>query len=291
MIAIIGILVALLLPAVQAAREAARRTQCMNNLKQLCLAAHGFQAATGYFPPTEPPAGSTEPPHGVMSRFLPYIEQENVASLYDLSKPWYDPVNQVVAQTQLPLVQCPSTPSNPRMASSTEKDVPFTAACTDYWLVKNLDSSTSAHQGLPKEIGGRRGMTYAKTPPSKITDGLSQTIYFLERAGQPDIYVYGEIVEPAVVDTKPAKAALFGPWLSTRLGYEVRGHLLDGLGSPGPCAVNCSNFKGAYSFHPDLTHVALADGSVRPLYADVNIFVFYDLCTIQGGELVDSGDY
>lgn len=84
-IAIIGVLVGLLLPSVQAAREAARRTQCMNNLKQVALAAQNFHAARKHFPP----GTQAENEHGrnIVHQWtvylMPYLEQNNIAEQYD----------------------------------------------------------------------------------------------------------------------------------------------------------------------------------------------------------------
>ncbi len=92
-ITIIGILIALLLPAVQAAREAARRTQCSNNLKQIGLAAHNFEQANGRFPPGYlgpiPQSNSTSAAEfstqvqqmGCLSFLLPFMELSNVGDL------------------------------------------------------------------------------------------------------------------------------------------------------------------------------------------------------------------
>jgi prepilin-type N-terminal cleavage/methylation domain-containing protein len=83
-IAIIGILVALLLPAIQAARESARRTHCQNNLKQAALALHNYESAKKTFPPfCELPRTTTFQPFSAQARLLPYIEEENIARLVD----------------------------------------------------------------------------------------------------------------------------------------------------------------------------------------------------------------
>lgn len=97
-IAIIGILVGLLLPAVQSAREAARRMSCTNNLKQLTLAAHMHHDALGMFPaaryapvpgaPADQSCGGEEP--SWLVRVLPFIEQQNQANLWDLSGKWHE---------------------------------------------------------------------------------------------------------------------------------------------------------------------------------------------------------
>jgi len=98
-IAIIGVLMSLLMPAVQQARAAARRTQCRNNLKQIALALHGFHDTERAFPPArlvlnEPVPentsgtvlGADEP--SWMVRILPYLEQNNLASLWDVDTPF-----------------------------------------------------------------------------------------------------------------------------------------------------------------------------------------------------------
>ncbi|HSQ55493.1 MAG TPA: DUF1559 domain-containing protein [Gemmata sp.] len=89
-IAIIAILIGLLLPAVQKVREAASRTTCTNNMKQIVLAAHDYQSAMGHLPPGvygDPPPASTTPTftyqyYGVLVPLLPYLEQDNVYKLF-----------------------------------------------------------------------------------------------------------------------------------------------------------------------------------------------------------------
>jgi prepilin-type N-terminal cleavage/methylation domain-containing protein/prepilin-type processing-associated H-X9-DG protein len=91
-IAIIGILVGLLLPAVQGVREAARRTQCSNNLRQLGVAAMNYESALKTLPPGLHQNRSSSPSqffgHTVFSRLLPYIEQQNVSDLYNFTDTW-----------------------------------------------------------------------------------------------------------------------------------------------------------------------------------------------------------
>ena len=95
-IAIIAILVALLLPAVQAAREAARRTHCSNNFKQIGLAMHNYHSAQGLFPPGQIYRHHLEDPEGVnyygggwSVRLLPYLEQGAIDDLWDWSDAGY----------------------------------------------------------------------------------------------------------------------------------------------------------------------------------------------------------
>src|SRR3954468_11144065 len=88
-IAIIAILIGLLLPAVQKVREAAARTKCQNNLKQIGLALHNFEGSNGHFPPNGVyPVGATLPDsYSALARILPYIEQANLYRLVDLNAP------------------------------------------------------------------------------------------------------------------------------------------------------------------------------------------------------------
>ena len=89
-IAIIGILIAMLLPAVQAAREAARRMSCTNNLKQLALACHGYHDAQGSFPPAVQWPEGVSPSYSQLYQAnwviltLPYMEQLSTYDLFDL---------------------------------------------------------------------------------------------------------------------------------------------------------------------------------------------------------------
>ena len=128
-IAVIGVLVALLLPAVQAAREAARRTSCLNNLRQMGIATHNHHDAQGAFPPggvehrwmINPQTGRR---YGAAGRqlawsvfLLPYLEQEPLFGRLDIKKPFDAPENAEGAATILSVYVCPSTPGGDRLVS------------------------------------------------------------------------------------------------------------------------------------------------------------------------------
>jgi prepilin-type N-terminal cleavage/methylation domain-containing protein/prepilin-type processing-associated H-X9-DG protein len=122
-IAIIAVLISLLLPAVQQAREAARRSQCLNNLKQMGIALHNFHDVHGKFPSsgegTNPTTNGTA--FGYQSLFtymLPYVEQGNVWNNYNTLYRYNStdpnaPNNQACAQTSVPVYRCPSNPYGP----------------------------------------------------------------------------------------------------------------------------------------------------------------------------------
>jgi len=140
-IAIIGILVSLLLPAVQAAREAARRIACANNAKQLGLAFHNFHATRNALPTSlRPPSnvsGSTEQTRiSVLTDLLPYLEQSVIFDRYNRSINWNQGVNIGLSQTLIPTFICPSNPDGGVLDTappgSNPQWIPGIAAVTDY---------------------------------------------------------------------------------------------------------------------------------------------------------------
>ncbi|WP_437205254.1 DUF1559 family PulG-like putative transporter [Planctomicrobium sp. SH664] len=121
-IAIIAVLTAILLPAVQSAREAARRSQCLNNLKQLGLAIHNFHDAKGVIPSSGRPSEASTVRVGLFTKLLPYIEQRTLWDQYDLTKNWdYAELdsngaaipntgNLPVTSLRIKTYECPSSP-------------------------------------------------------------------------------------------------------------------------------------------------------------------------------------
>jgi len=130
-IAIIGILISLLLPAVQAAREAARVTQCRNNLKQIGLAIHNYHDINRTFPNADPGGGSdADSSISMASTFvdiLPYMEQAANYQHYNFALANTDPGNQAVVSQRLPFYLCPT--------AVLRREVPYNVAgdpCGDF---------------------------------------------------------------------------------------------------------------------------------------------------------------
>lgn len=166
--AITGVLVSIALPAVQQAREAARATQCRNNLKQIGLAVHNYQSAHGLFPPGSIP--SRPGSWSVQGRLLPYLDQGNAGSRITFELEWSDPVNLAVGvpQMRIPSYQCGSDPNADTLCHADEGIVHPVNYAFNFgsWFVFD-----------PKTREGGDGSFYpgSNLGPAAIADGLSNT--------------------------------------------------------------------------------------------------------------------
>ena len=231
-IAIIAILVALLLPAVQQAREAARRTQCKNNLKQLCLALHNYHDVNLCFPSARL---SSKPQYGQMVALLPYLEQGNLSGLFDVTAPggFADPVNQVVANTPVGIIRCPSNPvpglikmrKSSHTGSSygdfitaagttTDPNDPtiMTGWASDYW-VNHAISKPSYSLANPSGPSPNPIMKGASPRIRDVIDGLSNTMLIVEHAGYDAHYVKGVGMPMPPTDVTLDQPGAWGTWL------------------------------------------------------------------------------
>src|SRR5688572_19266635 len=121
-IAIIAILIGLLLPAVQKVREAAQRTQCQNNLKQIGLGLHNYHDANNALPPSwkyAVPSGGVPYAtfHGWGVYVLPFLEQSALYQRYDFNKDSFEEPNLSVVLTPLKMFECPASPDPARVVT------------------------------------------------------------------------------------------------------------------------------------------------------------------------------
>jgi len=146
-IAIIAVLLGLLVPAVQKAREAASRMKCQSNLKQLNLALHNYHDANGKFPTSRAVPLAIGVPaisYSVQTHLLPFVEQDNVFRTIDFSVNWADPKNTLPRGTVVSVFICPS---DPRVSS-----VPAGWAPSSY---RANEGSSRLDAGRPEAQGSR----------------------------------------------------------------------------------------------------------------------------------------
>jgi prepilin-type N-terminal cleavage/methylation domain-containing protein/prepilin-type processing-associated H-X9-DG protein len=250
-ISIIGVLVGLLLPAVQMAREAARRTQCFSNMKNIGIAIHNFADAHHSMPLGSDRLNGTE--HAWSSRILPYIEQSQVFQQIDFKKPWDAPgPNLQASLTNMSIYRCPSAVT----------DFP---GKQDYGGILGTTLANMPLGNGPGEALGCGAMV-ATSPKqnrtvrlSAIIDGLSSTICVAES-----------------VDRDPTSS---GRWASGTNCFA------QGEGLAVHNALGDMESK-----HPQGVPAAFVDGHVTLLSLYVDTQVLGALCTRDGNEIVSMAE-
>jgi prepilin-type N-terminal cleavage/methylation domain-containing protein/prepilin-type processing-associated H-X9-DG protein len=187
-IAIIGALVGLLLPAVQKAREAAARAQSQNNLKQIGLALHHHHDAEGRFPPgyrsgspgRPVPAVDDAPGWAWGTYLLPYLEQEPLYKALRLDLPCWDPANAAAVKTPVKTFINPAAPNGgPTMAVRDGGGAVLAEFAISHYVANNGQDESWAYDLA--DLSGLRGtgpfFRNSKTRAATVTDGLSQTVF------------------------------------------------------------------------------------------------------------------
>ncbi len=313
-IVIVGVLVGLLLPAVQAAREGARRVQCQNNLKQIGLALHGYHDAWYTFPPAylaaysvppDPPAPGLELGAGWAwgTLILPYLEQRPVydAANFDFgfgSADSTDPrgllglsVNRTVMQISVSTFLCPSAgggegPIDLGYDSAHVFGSPGHYIASAGWM----DSSRSPVHGT--------GVLYPNsgTAIGDVSDGTSATLLIGERSRN-----LADVAWSGSLGSRSSPAPL-----CTKVGWPVEscvGLMFLLMGRTGPAGDivsgaipigNTPNLQGADGFasrHPGGCQFLICDGSVRFIKETLSPQVFQALATRAGCEIVEAEQY
>lgn len=170
-VAIIGVLIGLLLPAVQKVREAANRLSCSNNLKQIGLAAHNYHDSFHRLPAGQ--ISSTR--FSALSKLLPYIEQDNLYNQIDFNSNEFAPPNLPAIMQGIGIFRCPSDVA--------ESPLPQAGGPTNYMANKGSGIVWQDTSGPNANMPMPNGVFYydSRIKFADIKDGLSNTAFFSER--------------------------------------------------------------------------------------------------------------
>jgi prepilin-type N-terminal cleavage/methylation domain-containing protein len=298
-ISIIGILVSLTIPAVQMAREAARRSSCGNNLKQIAIAAQSFHDAHDRLPTSVlPSAPATVPCVAGLTFLLPHLEQPGMFEMYDQTVAWSDIKNRQVVALPLSSFQCPSTPNRTRLDGAPAISPWSTiGGISDYGATTSVDDRLVT-AGEVDNAGAGVLVPNTKVRLEDVLDGASNTILYAESAGRPYVYRKGGLVSGDLTTSRVNG----GGWARPESDFMVKGFSKFGTTVTGPAAVNATNgddiaaspyphpFYGSqgtgevYAFHPSVAMTAFADGSIRAISREIAMRDFAKLVTRGGAE-------
>ncbi len=322
-IAIIGVLAALALPAVQRARESARRAECINNMRQIGLAVNTFYDAKEVLPSSGRPTAASTVRYGVFTQLLPYLDQEPLYNKYDATVNWSHANNTPVTGVAIEVYQCPSAPRhnnvldhNPDNFNGTVTTWQGIVSVGDYAASLGVDprletfaagltpplvivgSSTATTSGstitngmLPKNSALQFG---------DITDGLTNTIAIWESGGRPFVYRNKTQVTNNLMTAhtngggwcRPASDILFAG--SSKDGATIPGaflnrtngydHAAEAYGTTGfPAPYGTEGSSQPYGFHTAGLNVLFGDASVKFLSQDTAIQIVGALVTRNEG--------
>ena len=285
-IAIIGILIGMLLPAVQSVRAAARRTTCQNNLRQIGLAILNFESGAMEFPPgqtwTGPESDTTRLDYSWMARILPQLEAGNIYDQINFRQPWNVTANQSAIANKIPGYLCPSTAETDeaRQDNIIIDVAGLELGATDYLGVagpssdkenKTTGADYDRQQGILIGTKGLRNAATLLEPPAvtfgSVTDGTSNTLMVSECSGR------GTEAE----DDDPN-----GAWVS---GKNIT-HINKGIGQEK--AKRSWNDELIYSEHYAGANGVYADGSVHFMSSETDEDVVLAICSRNGSEVVEA---
>jgi prepilin-type N-terminal cleavage/methylation domain-containing protein/prepilin-type processing-associated H-X9-DG protein len=310
-IAIIAVLMALLLPAVQSAREAARRIECMNNMKQLGLAAVNYAEAIGSLPPTAFFTGNDPNDFGMKARLLPFLEQSAAYDALNMGSLAADDENWTVRVTSFSVLLCPSDGDGPGVVATLDTRSGIVGA-TSY--PNNIGTISTINGGQFDGPAYKLGQpaTGGTVSLASVADGLFCTAIFSEWVmgrnqmsadGLHMVYVAGTPWAPPASTSLAAIASTCQDssiWIFDQKGSDLlQGDC--GLGG-GYSHIMTPNVKacffqydgsradhtlvGASSRHPGGVNVVFLDGSVHFIRDGIDAAAWWAIATKAGGEIV-----
>jgi prepilin-type N-terminal cleavage/methylation domain-containing protein len=276
-IAIIGALIALLLPAIAASRESARRSHCMNNLKQIGLATGEYQSAKGAYP-----SSNTEVidgwyvsdrirNHSWASLIFPYLEQDALKATIDFTKSSMALENKRAAGIVVASYRCPSY-LGPDYTDDAHYP-PNTYAIGNYVSIGASDVDHIWGEGKPEGVI----FPTSQIKPKDITDGLSNTMLIAEsREEKLRVWIDGRTAALTALRYDET-----GPSLAAEISLNRTPYYRDG---------DLVSLYGPSSMHPGGAYHLFGDGSVHFLRDEIDAPVYVAYCTRAGGETVPHPD-
>ncbi len=257
-IAIIGVLLALLLPAVQGAREAGRRSACQNNLRQIGLGLNQYLEAKRVFP-----IGSADNGHRQIAwsvYLLPHLEQKSVFELFDDHFAYNSQQNREATRSVIPVYLCPSTATQPDRPGPTTGDRNGNGAWDPGDDMAFTDYGGMFGVGLTS-LPFQNGTLIYDRPigAMQVRDGLSQTIIVGEDTGRG--------------------APMHGEWANGQNIFDVTG------------PINRTQNNELWSDHKGGINTVFCDGSVHFLSEAMDTNVLFALCTRDGQEIIAANAY
>jgi prepilin-type N-terminal cleavage/methylation domain-containing protein/prepilin-type processing-associated H-X9-DG protein len=316
-IAIIGVLVGLLLPAVQKVRETAARTQCKNNLKQIGLALHNYHSRSGSFPPgyvssvgNGGPNDDLGPGWGWAAFLLPDLEQDALYKQIDFKKDITDPANAQARMTLVKIFRCPSDADALETFTVDKLNDPTPGYTTPLTDVNGnpVDVAHSNYVGIfgnpeitvdpgyllytqPDRASNHWGVFWrnSATRVTDIADGSSNTLCVGERSHNLAYATWAGAVTGGQVPPKIPDPFNFGPEGAPVL---TLGHTGDASDVP-PHTPNSpvNHVDDFWSRHALGVNFLLCDGSVTSINNNINPMVWWALGTRAGGEPIDGAQY
>ena len=273
-IAIIGILIAMTLPAVQQARETARRAQCLNNLTQLGIALQNYESAYGVLPPgtIDQQGPIHNRPEGYQMSWLvpllPYIDEGNAFKHIDFSVGAYDEKNADVRNINVSMFVCPSYGTHRNAADPSDWN--------DAWATSSY-AACSNDVEAPIDVDNK-GVMFLNSHISRkdVTDGVTHTIYVGEKLSDShDLgWMSGTRATLRNTGTPPNP-----PWVDSARRGTLKFELPDDDLKVG----------GFASAHPGICNFLFGDGRTMAIYESIDPKVFQQLGARADGMLLKSG--